>query len=103
MRRALQRRQVAVGGAGDVGPGDPHEPAGGPFERAHDVQQRRLARAGGSDDRAQLAVFDGQVDAPQRLHAAVVALDDVRQLQDGAHWDSITVRPSRTPAPSTWT
>ena len=98
-----ERRQVAVGGAGDVGPGDPHEPAGRPFQGAHDVQQRRLARARRADDRAQLAVLHGQVDAAQRLHAAVVALDDVRQLKDGAHCDSITVMPSCTPAPSTWT
>ena len=48
-------------------------------------------------------VVHGQVDAAQRLHAAVVALDDIGQLQDGAHCDSITVMPSRTLAPSTWT
>ena len=62
-----------------------------------------LPEPDGPDDRAQLAVLHGQVDAAQRLHAAVVALDDVGQLQDGAHCDSITVMPSRTPAPSTWT
>ena len=55
-----------------------------------------------------------QVDAPQRLHAAGVVLDDVDELQDrvrcelpllrhGAHSDSITVWPSRRPAPSTCT
>ena len=98
-----ERRQVALGGAGDVSPGDPHEPSGRPFQGSHDVQQRRLARARRADDRAQLAVLHRQVDAAQRLHTTVVALDDVGQLQDGAHWDSITVRPSRRATPSTWT
>ena len=34
----------------EVVPGDPHAPGGRPVERAHDLQQRRLPRAGRPDD-----------------------------------------------------
>ena len=53
--------------------------AGRRVEAADQVHQRRLARAGGTDHRDELALADGQVDAAQRLDldlAGVVDLAD---------------------------
>ena len=50
-----QRRELALAHRRHVVPGHPHDAGGRPLQRAHDVQQRRLARAGRADDRGQLA------------------------------------------------
>jgi fructose-1,6-bisphosphatase len=59
----------------------------GPFGGAHDavkhLQQRRLARAVGAQQRHLLAGADLQVDAVQRHVAAVVQVADAGQLEDG--------------------
>ena len=44
--RCPQRGQLPVFHPGDVQAGDPHDPARGPVQGAHQVQQRALARTG---------------------------------------------------------
>ena len=46
----------------------------GPVERAHQVQQRRLAGAGRADDREQLAAMDAEADAVERDHRRLGAV-----------------------------
>ena len=53
--RRAQRGELAVRELGDVEAGDRDPARGRAVERAHEVQQRRLAGAGGADDRDQLA------------------------------------------------
>ena len=78
-----QRRQLVVGGGGGVEAVDGHLAGGRAVERAHDLQQRRLARARRPEDRDELAGRDLEVDAAQRAHAAGVLLRDAAQAQDG--------------------
>ena len=89
----------------DVDAGDAHEPARRAFERAHDVQQRGLARTRRSDDRAQLALLDAEVHSAKRLDVPGIALDDVAELehQARAHCGSSTVSPGWMAGPSIWT
>ena len=75
--RSLERRGVL---AGDV-----HLARRLALERAHHVQQRRLARARRPYDRDGLALVHGQRDAAQRLHAAGIGLVDGVEPQHGGH------------------
>jgi hypothetical protein len=93
-----QPGQLAVVERADVVAGDLQPPARGSLERAHDVQQRRLARARRADDGQQLAPRDVQRDAAQRLHAAGVGLLDRVERQDG-HSAVTTRMPARSPEP----
>src|SRR5205814_9303864 len=95
-------RELVVGRAGDVAAIDADEAGGRPVERAHDLQQRRLARARWPDDRHELALLDVQVHAAQGVHAARVLARDLAQL-DGAHSDEVVTRmPGASPAPAIW-
>src|SRR5487761_1053765 len=89
-----QAGQLAVGHRRGILPGDPHRPAGGPFQGAHHVQQRALARPRGADDRGQLAGVDPQVDPGQRndRRIAGILFGDVDQLK---HWRWTRGRPGR--------
>ena len=100
-----QRGQPPVGHARHVVPGDPDGPLGRPVERAEEVQERRLARAGRADDRDELAALDPEVDRLEgvdRRHARV-ALADPGQLGDGAHDGTTTASPAAMPVPRTST
>ena len=97
-----------VGGRSRVAPVDPDVANGRAVERAHDLQQRGLARSGRADDRHKLAGMDAEVDSAQRLDAAGIVLRDAAKLEDrprGGHWTAalVTTMPSRSPAPSIWT
>src|SRR6202035_4376489 len=97
-----ERRERGIGGACDVRAPDAPDPARRAFERAHDVQQRRLARSRRPDDRAQLALLDADVHAAQSFDASGIELDDVAQLEHlpRAHCGSITVSPGWMAGPS---
>ena len=97
-----QRGERALGCAGDVLARDAHDAAARSLERAHDVQQRRLARARRPDDRAQLALVNRQAHTAQRLHVAGIVLGDIAQLEHArrAHCGWSTVMPSCRPEPS---
>src|SRR4029077_15503524 len=98
-----QRRECALGRGRDVLARDAHHAAARALERAHDVQQRRLARARGPDDRAELALVEREAHASERVHLAGVLLRDVAHLEDPrrAHEGWSTVMPSFSPVPST--
>ena len=51
------------------------EPAVRPIERAHQVEERRLARARRPDDRDELALVDGEAHAAQRLDGGLARID----------------------------
>ena len=72
-----QPRQLAVAEPRHVDPADPDHAAAGPLQRPHDVQQRRLARPGGPDDRHQLAAPARRTDAAARgaAHRRLLAVD----------------------------
>ena len=82
--RARRPESCGVGHRRGVLSGDADRPGGGPFQRAHHVQQGALARPGRADDGDQLAGVDPQVDAgeSQDRWVAGVLLDDIDQLQD---------------------
>ena len=78
-------------------------PARGPLERAHDVQQRRLARARRADDREQLAGRRRAATTPRSASTPPgYALRDVLE-REHAHCAVTTVMPSRRPSPLTST
>jgi hypothetical protein len=87
-------RQRSVTQARGERPGNPDAPAGGPQERAHDVQQRRLTRSRPADDRDQLAIGDGECDPAQGVHrgARSKALVYIVQFHCGAHVVGISTR-----------
>ena len=97
--------QRGVGQRGHVVADQPHPARRRPVERAHDVQQRRLARARRPDDRHVVARLDGEVDAVQHgqcRRAAAVRLRHVDQVED-AHGLTTTSSPSATSSPETST
>jgi hypothetical protein len=100
-RPRAQPCQLAVVEVVDVGAGHRDAARGRAVERAHDVQQRRLARARGADDGDQLAVADLEAHAVERAHAAGVLLGDV--LQRKRHRGTTTRVPGARPEPVTCT
>ncbi len=66
---------LAVVQRGHVDAGDPHHSRGGPVERAHQVQQRGLARARRAGDGRELALADGEAHAPQGGHRRLAMVD----------------------------
>jgi hypothetical protein len=85
-----------------VVPGDAHDAARGALERAHDVQQRGLARAGRPDHRRELPRGDRQRDAVEDVDRPGIGLPHAVELEHGGHRAVTTVSPSRS-APSTST
>ena len=83
MRRARSADSSLSDGGGGIEAVDGHLARGRAVERAHDLQQRRLARARRPEDRDELAGRDLEVDAAQRVHVAGVLLRDAAQAQDG--------------------
>jgi hypothetical protein len=81
--RRAQRGELAIGHAGDVESRDAHGSGTRPVERAHHVQQRRLARSRAADDRDQLAGVDAEADAGKRSNGRLgrVGLADRLQLE----------------------
>ena len=81
--------QVASGRPGHALPVDRHLPSGGDVERAHDVQQRRLAAARRSQHDDELALVDLEVHVVQRDHLerapAVVPPADALEQDRGRH------------------
>ena len=100
-RGRAQPRELAVVEVGDVDAGHADAPARRAIERAHDVQQRRLARARRADDADELAILDLEADSVERPHASGVLLDDV--LQREAHRGTTTRVPGARPEPVTCT
>ena len=97
-----QRRQLVVTRGRGVEAVDPHLARGRTIERAHDLQQRRLAGARRPDDRQQLAAVHVEVDALERANTAGILLHDTAQL-DQRHGQTpalVTVMPSASPSPS---
>src|SRR5581483_5046479 len=68
-------REVAIVQLRRVDVADPDDAAGGPRERADDVQERRLAGPGRADDRHQLTPPDGERHAPKGGHRRLRAVD----------------------------
>ncbi len=79
-----QSGEGGVGEPGDVEAGDPDDPLAGLVQRAQDMQQRRLARAGGTHDGHQLTRAHAQVDATECLHGWVTGVDtgSVSEVED---------------------
>ena len=100
-----QPRERALGRAREILARDAHDTAARALERAHDVEQRRLARARGPDDRAELTLVHREAHAAKRVDVARVLLCDVPHLENArrAHAGASTVMPSLRPEPSTWT
>src|SRR5207249_3036156 len=98
-------RQPAVAQPRRVDSTDPDHAAAGPLERAHDVQERGLARPGWPDDGDQLAPPDGEGHAAEGGHRRLLAVDlgHTLQLQNGlaAHGDGTTTWSPSTSSP--WT
>ncbi len=69
-----QEGHVLVGHRCRVQPGDPHAAAGGPVERAHQLQQRGLARPRGADDPDQLPRADGETYPAQGLDGGLAGI-----------------------------
>ena len=80
-RSAASRRSDS---ARDVVPGHAHVALARAVERAHDVEEGRLARAGWPHDREQLALLHHQAHAAKGIHPTGVALRQVADLQHGA-------------------
>ena len=70
---AAEARAIRLVEPGDVDALEEVAAAGRPVEAAEDRHQRRLARARGAHDGDELARFDGEADAAQRVHLDVVA------------------------------
>ena len=94
IRCARSAGQLALAQRRDVLAAPPARAARRPLERAHDVQQRRLAGAGRADDRDQLARAHGERDAAEDVDRARVRLAHAGQLEDGGHRAVTTVWPS---------
>jgi hypothetical protein len=93
--------QPPVAQPGHVVALDDHPAGVGPVERAHQVQQRRLARSGRADDADQFARLDRHRHPAQGGDGAAVRAPDVDQLhQRGAHDAVPTTVPSVMPSPS---
>src|SRR5580658_10375070 len=115
-----QARELRVGHARGVLPGDAEHAAGGSFEGTHHVQQGALARPGRADDGDELALVDPQADASQGhdRRVARILLHHVGQLKDThrtgirpgrdrdrlGHGDGTSTSvPTVIPDPLTWT
>src|SRR5262249_58183486 len=72
---------------------------GGAVERTHDLQERRLARAGGPDDRSQLARLHGEAHTSERLHGTGVRLHEISDLEHRRHAGTTTFVPFFSPLP----
>ena len=85
-----QRRQLSVGEFGDIKAGDTHRPSGRAFESAHEVKQRRLARARRPNDGEQFARADGEAHAAKCLNRRLARKDlrDVSEFEDGVDGSS---------------
>ena len=107
--RRPQSGELTVRHRVDLETGYAHRSRGGPVEGPHQVQQRRLAGPGGTDDGEQLTAGDSEADAVERGHCrpGSVRLRDALELEDGlrgAHSDGTTTRwPTASPPPVTWT
>src|SRR5262249_15265246 len=105
--RRAQGGQLTIVEGVDVDPGDAHGSGARAIERSHQVQERRLARTGRSDDRGELTASDAQVDAGERGHGGrglvplrhVVELEDGRRVRAGHAAGTTTRWPCRTPSP----
>src|SRR5262249_51553332 len=107
--------QLRVGQPGHLLAADPDAAAGRPFERPRHVQQRRLARARGSNHRCSLGGTDRQAYRGERFHrrrAGILLEDATHFKQHGwfvqtrriGHDDGTsTSRPAVIAAPDTWT
>ena len=73
MTRATEPAQVGERELAAVDPADQHPPRGGVVEARQQVEERRLAGAGGAADRDDLARSDLEIDARQHLAADAVA------------------------------
>ena len=77
---------LGVGHVGEVASIDGDAAGGGRGEAAEDVEEGRLAGAGGADDGEELAAGDIHGDAVERIHvdfADGVGLEEVSDLDDG--------------------
>src|SRR5262249_56725656 len=92
--------------------GDANRSRARPVERDHDVQQRRLARPGGANDREQLAGVHPEADPGEgddrRVRAVrlrhLLELEHRRSGRGGAHDAGTTTRwPAARPLPLTCT
>src|SRR5581483_850500 len=100
--RRAYRGELPVAQLGDVEIRDRNAPRCRSFERPHQMQQRRLARAGRSDDRDELTAGDAETDALQHRHGRIraVCLGDAFELQNAAHDAGTTTRcPEARPLP----
>ena len=70
-----------------------HLPAGRHVETADDVEQRRLARAGWSEQHDEAAFVEQQVDLPQRVHLDLAHAVDLGQIADGEERSGHKCRP----------
>jgi hypothetical protein len=102
-----ERRQLVVGCGRGVEAVDGDLAGRRAVERAHDLQQRRLAGARRAEDRDELAGGDLEVDAAQGVHVAGVLLRHAVQAEDGGrrgahpHTAAFATRiPGRSPRPS---
>ncbi len=79
--RHAQPRQTCSGHLPETLSGQADRSLRGPVQPAHDIDQRTLARAVGTDHGQDLAFMQGQVDMTQGLHATEGQADAL-QLQD---------------------
>ena len=86
-----QGGQFSVRELGDIEAGDPNMARARPVQAAHEVQERGLARARGSDDADQLALSDGEGDTPQGGHRRLTRID-LGHLVHFEHRTTSTVR-----------
>ena len=93
-----QRRELGVSELRDVEPRDADDAGGGSVERAHDLEQRRLARARRPDDGDELSLPDAQAHPAEREHRAGVLLSHVLELEH-AHSGTTTSVPAWIPPP----
>ena len=76
----------AMGGeAGDIRAVEPHRPRLDRRQAGDRLDQRRLARAVGTEHRDDLARCDAQRRAVDDRHAGIVAGDEIAHLERGAH------------------
>jgi hypothetical protein len=79
--RGPQGRELPIVQEGHVEAGEQHAAIGRPVQRAHQVQQRGLARPGRAYDGKKLPLADGEADASQGLHRRLDRVDLGRSLE----------------------
>ena len=84
--RGSQSRELTVGQRSDVEPRHQHPAGGRAVEGAHQMQEGRLARPRGANNRKQFPLPDGETDPAQSLDRRLdgVGLGDLLELQDRA-------------------